>query len=283
MKDSSYPYYAWLIYDREGAAANQDYIRMHREIGLEYGIRFELLLPEEAAQRAAGLSADVPDFAIVRAIRPNLSENLEKKGIPVFNPAFVSRICNDKGRTIDYIRQNSQIPVVPTIRYERDSLSEALLLGCPGHIIKAVDGHGGKQVFRTSDPYDEILCGIGTSDFIIQPFVKGPGKDVRVYVIGREIIGAVERTAPDGFRSNFSIGGTVRTYELRASELQMVEEICGMFEFGMVGIDFILDEDGNFIFNEIEDVVGARMMYQCQPEVKLLEQYFVFILHKILH
>ena len=30
-------------------------------------------------------------------------------------------------------------------------------------------------------------------------------------------------------------------------------------------------------------VVGARMLYQCQPDVHLLEQYFTFVSDKLLH
>ena len=39
--------FAWLIYDKEGAARNQDYIDWHFRIGREYGITFELKLAEQ--------------------------------------------------------------------------------------------------------------------------------------------------------------------------------------------------------------------------------------------
>lgn len=275
---------AWLIYDEERAAANRSYIQMHYETGERYGIRFQLLMDDEVKQiLKQDTLAEYPDFAIVRTIAPNLSQNLENNSIPVFNPVFVSKICNDKGKTISYIKENTTIPVIETYRYDNRQLSESLLQAYPEHVIKSVDGHGGKQVFRTTDPFSRICQGIGGSDFIIQPFVRGEGKDIRVYVIGREIIGAVERTSPDGFRANFSLGGRVASRTLERKERQMTEEICRLFDFGMVGIDFILDEKGNFLFNEIEDVVGARMLYQCQPGIRLLEQYFAFIIDKLLH
>ena len=31
----------------------------------------------------------------------------------------------------------------------------------------------------------------------------------------------------------------------------------------MVGIDFILTRDGSLIFNELEEMVGSRMLYNC--------------------
>lgn len=145
-----------------------------------------------------------------------------------------------------------------------------------------MDGHGGKQVFRTTDSWEQIREAMGTSDFIIQPFVKGPGIDLRVYVIGDRIVGAVERQAKNNFRANYSLGGCVRFFCCGEKEKELVNIICGLFSFGLVGIDFIMDEMGNWIFNEIEDVVGARMLYQCQPEIHLVEQYFSFILEKML-
>lgn len=275
---------AWLIYDEERAAANRSYIQMHFETGVRYGIQFQLLLTDEVEKMVRqNPMVESPDFAIVRAISPSLSEKLESFSIPVFNPAFVSRICNDKGKTISYIKENSDVPVIETFRYDNRQLSESLLKNYPDHVVKSVDGHGGKQVFRTTEPFSQINHGIGSSDFVIQPFVRGEGKDVRVYVIGNKIMGAVERTSPDGFRANFSLGGGVASYVLDEKERGLIEEICRLFDFGMVGIDFILDQKGNFIFNEIEDVVGARMLYQCQPGIGLLEQYFSFIIDKILH
>lgn len=284
MTEKKPDWYAWLIYDEAGAAANQTYIRMHHDIGRQYGIQFELLLPWQAEQRIKKNDrTGYPDFAIVRTIRPDLSESMEQVQIPVFNPALVSRICNDKGRTISYVQENSSVPVIPTERHVREELSEAFLQYYPSHVIKAVDGHGGTQVFRTSEPYEKILRGIGRSDFVIQPFVAGRGEDVRVYVIGREMIAAIKRTAKDGFRSNFSLGGSVCTYAPDKKEIRQVREICELFDFGMAGIDFLIDEKGHFMLNEIEDVAGARMLYQCQPKVRLLERYFTFILDKILH
>ena len=53
--------------------------------------------------------------------------------------------------------------------------------------------------------------------------------------------------------------------------------------FQQNSLDFILDENNHWLLNEIEDVVGARMLYQCQPDVHLLEQYFTFVSDKLLH
>lgn len=270
---------AWLIYDKEGSARNQDYISYHREAGKKFGIDFEVIIGEKDNFI---LPKEKPDFAIVRTICPSLNKKLGENDIPTFNNAMVSEICNDKGKTIKYIKKNTNVPVPETLCFTNQELTQELLLKYPNWVIKAVDGHGGQQVFRTTEAYDKIKQAIGDSPFVLQSFVNGPGKDVRVYVIGKEIIAAVERSANKDFKSNFSLGGTVRAYDLSQKEEELVKKICNVFEFGLVGIDFLMDETGNFVFNEIEDVVGARMLYQCYPNIQLLEKYFSFLIEKIL-
>lgn len=266
----------WLIYDEAGAKRNKDYIRLHQQLAREFHMELQFLLDTEV-QEGLALEKELPDFCFVRTIRPELSKCLEKKKIKVFNSSFVSEICNDKGKTINYIQEKTSVPVIPTKSFSNHQLSQELLEQYPDSVIKAVDGHGGKEVFLTSDSYQEIQIAIQSSDFIIQPLIQGARRDVRVYVIGEQIMGAVERRAKKGFKSNFSLGGEIGPYTLSTEEKQLVNEICKVFSFGMVGIDFLVDGEGKWYFNEIEDVVGARMYYQCYPETNLLREYFMYV------
>jgi gamma-F420-2:alpha-L-glutamate ligase len=182
--------------------------------------------------------------------------------------------------------------------YRNSQVSEALTMLQNETVIKAVDGHGGSQVFLINERQNNnpeegietldysgeemdgvrqyILNGIGSSDVVIQPFTGSRCQDLRVYVIGKEIIAAVLRTAASGFKSNYSLGGEVRLYELSEQELVIVNIIIDEFDFGLVGIDFIIGDNGELIFNEIEDVVGARMLYQTS-EINIVERYLSYI------
>lgn len=274
-------YRAWLVYDREGAARNRDYIRMHREIGATMQIEIVPIVTDDIPDFSRYAAEQKPDFAIVRTIQPKLSKCLEDLGIPVFNNAFVAEICNHKGKTLEYVRAKSELPLIPSESFSHSQLSRRLLSDYPDHVIKAVDGHGGSQVFRTNEPWSVICHGMADSDFLIQPFIAGPGKDIRLYVIGSQIVGAVERQAAAGFRANYSLGGRVRPFSWSRREEDWVKTLFDIFSFGLVGVDFLVDEKGELLLNEIEDVVGARMLYQCQPQIHLLEQYFTFILEKL--
>lgn len=270
----------WLVYDEEGAERNPDYIAMHLEKAPRFQLELELVMVSELEERIRG---ERPDFVIFRSICPAWTKKLEKQGIRCFNNSAVSEICNDKGNTITYVKEqtNGFVPTLETERYHAKELSEELLKKHKHCVVKAVAGHGGTQVFLSDEEFQKIKTGIGTQDFIVQPICRNDG-DIRVYVVGKEIVAAVKRTPEEGFKSNFSLGGRVERYVLKEEQREKVERILDIFDFGLAGIDFF-DSGGIFVLNEIEDVVGARMLYHCCPEIDLLERYFSFIRDNMLH
>lgn len=284
----------WLIYHKEAAMYNERYIQFYIEEGRKLDVDVRLILVEELefgvknhtwflSYRKEEIT--LPDFVICRAIYPLLSRQLEMMGIPVFNNSLVAEICNDKARTYQYLAKTG-IRMVDTSFYKNEQLLKLLEEEKKVSVIKAVDGHGGSQVFLTGDENNgilttnlkqEIITGIGSSDLVKQPLIGSRHQDLRVYVIGTEIIAAVLRTAREGFKSNFSLGGEVRLYELSQEEEDIIRKIIREFDFGLVGIDFILGEQGELIFNEIEDVVGSRMLYQCS-DINIVHRYLNYIL-----
>ncbi len=286
---------AWIIYHRENAIYNQRYIQFYIEEGAKQGIQCKLLLVEELEFGVRegkwfltyqGEKLKLPDFSICRAIYPLLSRQLEYMGIPVFNNSFVAEICNDKARTYQYLA-STNIKMINTSFYRNNQIKERLKQVDGPTVIKAVAGHGGSQVFlvRGNQEADSpeaisILDKLAGSDVVLQPLTGTRHQDLRVYVIGTQIIAAVLRTAKEGFKSNFSLGGEVSLYTLNEEEVAIVNKIIDHFDFGLVGIDFIIGDEGELIFNEIEDVVGSRMLYQCS-DINIVEKYLTFIRSKI--
>lgn len=279
----------WLIYDKQGAQDNHSYIQIHMEEAEKLGMEIQLKYAEKFLFGVKNGNmfclyehnkVQYPDFVICRTIRPNLSAYLEQSGIMVFNNAKVADICNDKAKTHAYLSGNG-IPMADTMFLKNKEFIEGYPKIPVGTVIKAVAGHGGKQVFcKTSENKEDIIREIGFSDVILQKLTGRAQQDVRVYVIGKRIIAAVCRTATSGFKSNFSLGGSVELYDLSEKEKTLVNKIIDQFTFGLVGIDFLIGDDGEFIFNEIEDVVGARMLYQCS-NINLVGMYLEFIKKKL--
>lgn len=287
---------AWLIYSENDVNKNKRYIEFYFEEGKKRNIDIKLMLVENMEFGVKGGTwfctyeredVELPDFAVCRTIYPLLSKQLELMGVSVFNNSKVATICNDKAMTYQYVAQLG-IPMVDTVFYQfkNHELAFSNLSSDKSYVMKAVAGHGGSQVFlyenkineaKSEDVMkDEIIKGLHHEDFVVQPLTGSKRKDLRVYVIGKKIIASVMRTAQSGFKSNFSLGGEVELYELNQDEVELIDRIIHLFDFGMVGIDFIIGDDGELIFNEIEDVVGARMLYQCS-DINLVGLYLDFI------
>lgn len=282
----------WLIYRKEDAIRNKAYIEMYQRYAPEYGMECVLVYVEELQygvrngepylskrSKADNCLKDLPDFAIVRAILPSLNKQLELLGIPCLNNYQVSSICNDKAECYRYLSGRG-IPMPDTLFVANKEIA-GFLENCPlGTVLKAVDGHGGSQVCLYDGNSEEILRIMGRSDMVAQEKVGNRNSDLRVYVIGGKILASVLRESNEGFRANFSLGGRVSLYSLTADEQELVQKIIVLFNFDMVGIDFILDDNGNLVFNEIEDVVGARMLYQCS-DIDIVKEYLSHISKKI--
>ncbi|MBE5935516.1 MAG: hypothetical protein E7262_06965 [Lachnospiraceae bacterium] len=141
----------------------------------------------------------------------------------------------------------------------------------------------GHNITNQTDLTDNTsIKNIQLKDMVIQPLIKGDNKDVRVYVLNNKIIGAVLRQGKNSFKSNYSLGGEVSLYNLSPSEVSIVNKIISIFNnytknyyiqgLFYVGIDFIIDDSGKFLFNEIEDVVGSRMLYQVS-DIDIVDVY----------
>lgn len=290
---------AWLVYYKDSAEYNRKYIEFYMVEGKKLDIDFQLVFIEDITfgvkegqlfinHPKLGFCTDrskqLPDFVVFRAIYPFLSRHMELMGIPVYNNSFVSEVCNDKAKTYQYLAKTG-IPMVDSCFYKNNQLRDGLYISAPT-VIKAVDGHGGSQVLLVENQKDydiradEISKGIGNSDFVVQPLTGTKCQDLRVYVIGKKIIASVLRTSKEGFRANFSLGGDVRLYQLSDEEKKIVNTIIREFAFGLVGIDFIIGDNGELIFNEIEDVVGSRMLYKCS-DINIVELYLKYIINDL--
>lgn len=177
-------------------------------------------------------------------------------------------------------RKNNSIKLLSD-KYNNISLTD--------YVIKSVTGHGGQEVmtlneFLISDKvYGEQefdASGYYNEKYVIQPLIETGTRDLRVYVIGKIIIGAVLRESVIGFKSNYSLGGNVRLYTLDECQKNIVYKIINAFDFSYVGIDFLLTSDDKLIFNEIEDVVGARMLSEC-TNIDYVNMFINYIAHNL--
>ena len=193
------------------------------------------------------------DFVIYRDRDYKLVEFLEQKGIKCFNNSLTNKIANDKWLTYLFCKE------------QRINCLETLLdlpngLSCP-FIMKSLNGHGGQEVYLINNKKESLdIIKKSQKHFIYQRYLANC-KDVRVYVLNHQIVGAVERENSNDYRSNFSLGGEVKTYQPSQEMVDTAIKISKLLDATYIGVDFLIDNKQIYL-NEIEDPVGARMLYK---------------------
>lgn len=307
----------WMVYDEEGRKRNEKYVSLYREHCHKYRLNVRVVMDTEAVQQVR--AGERPLCVFVRTIQPQINRFFEDNGIPVFNSYEVSRICNHKGRTLKYLKED--LLCVPSITLGQPTLprmvsldlekirhffvhmfpyssfgeqERTMIAQADDFVLKTVDGHGGREVYslcqekrRIRESFIETSkSGVCRSEYVLQPMIcsgKSSYRDMRVYVVGTRIVAAVMRSSTDDFRANFSRGGEAKLIELTPSQKRTTCRVIEQFEFGMAGIDFIFTDDGQMVLNEIEDVAGARMLYECAPETDIVGEYLKYVLEQKLN
>ncbi len=279
----------WLLYRKADAERNRHYIPFYEEGFKKRGRAIKLMFLEDFSfleQEGKtllcyhGEPARLPDFVVMRADAPDFSFRLEALGIPVFNSAAFSLMANDKARTLQ-IAAAAGIPTMKTVVATHETAeSLAKEMGFP-LVMKPRDGHGGQDVLwlATKEELKQILPAYHHESFLLQEPASELGKDLRVYVIGGKIVAAMLRSRKDDFRSNYCLGGEASLYPLEGQELALVKRVVSLFSADYAGFDFMFHR-GTMVLNEIEDVVGARMLYNL-TEIDVVDLYIEHIVAKI--
>ena len=196
------------------------------------------------------------DFVINRTNDYKIAEYYESRGIRVFNPSRLSKIANDKQKCYEFMKENG-IEIMP-INYK----------GVPA-VKKKIDGHGGIDVYMLdkAEPFED--------GYVYQKPCDTLGRDVRVWLIGGKIIASILRSSDTDFRSNFCLGGKASEYTLTDDDRALVYKIADLLDYDYIGIDFIFN-NGRLVFNEIEDTVGARMIYSL-TDIDIISLYCDYI------
>lgn len=259
-----------LIYEKVEIERNQSFIDRLVKATSTYGHSLTVADDQGPIPEA--------DFIFFRTRNPKLAKELEIRNIPMFNRAEVNVIANDKLKAIQLV-QLLGIPTVPTRKIATVSDIHEYPI-----VLKTINGYGGKQVELVQTEKDAIsfLTTFSESTIIAQQYIETNATDIRVFMLGGEVLGAVKRTGPkDSFKSNFTLGGTVEKYNLNSQQTANVEKIAKAIKSDYIGIDFLLLPDGTWLFNEIEDPVGARSYFETTKK-DIAEPIMEYIHHKIM-
>ena len=276
----------WLMYDKTEITRNQFFIDRWMDAGKKQGVTVELVTLDQV--RPAVLDSVLrliskdhtqpPDCVVMRANVPLLSAHLEGMGIPVFNNARLARVCNDKRLTHQLAAGIA--PMMDTAFLNPGDSRSPFPYPV---VVKSAHGNGGRQVFLAEDEADfkQALGRIAPDSALVQPLCDTPGRDVRVYMLGHEVVASMMRFSGTDFRSNVGLGADAVPYDPGEDILNLARRFARMLDPGLIGVDFLFHK-GQLIFNEIEDAVGTRMLY-AQDRMDIVADYMAFILKRLAH
>ena len=196
------------------------------------------------------------DFCIYWDKDKYILSMLEKTGIPVFNSKEAILSCDDKMQT--YIElADKGIPLPKTLpgllcyREEERLLPSAVdeverQLGYP-LVIKESYGSlgGGVYLARSRNELLEYMERVKCREHLFQEFINASyGKDLRIIVIGDEVIGGMLREGNGDFRSNIASGGSAKPFELSDDLKELALNISEALKLDYCGIDILFSETG---------------------------------------
>ena len=262
-----------ILYERADAEKNRVLIKKYSAALSKRGVAPSLILTDRLDEADVLSMAQGAELVINRTRNAALARYLEENGLFVTNPSAVTETANDKSLT--YERLRALVPMLEThiLTDEKPPLAFPF-------VAKPAAGHGGNGVSMIRSEADLTAYRAAHPErSVVQPLASTLGRDMRVYVVGRRPVCAMLRESDTDFRSNFSLGGRARMIPvegLSAEERGIVSAVCGALPLDYAGVDIIYN-DGHPILNEIEDPVGARMLY-IYTETDPAEEHVKYIL-----
>jgi ribosomal protein S6--L-glutamate ligase len=198
---------------------------------------------------------------------------IEEHGVPVMNSPRAIERSVDKFYT-DARLHEAGLPTPETVVCETvASAMDAVraMLGRPNRhegagmenavIIKPIFGSMGHGLVRVSDP--EVAFRVTKSleqlraVFYVQRAIDHGGRDIRVFIAGGRVIGAIERLAPAGeWRTNVALGATARPFELPPEWERLALAAATAMGAEYAGVDLLPSREGPAFVLEVNAIPG---------------------------
>lgn len=195
----------------------------------------------------------------------DLISQLEKIGIFCVNFRETMELCGDKYRTILRLAE-SGLPAPKTALLQGEETIDFAFESIGGKfplIIKMLAGSKGVGVFyaeswKSLKGFLQMIWKINPEEELLMQQFIDTDHDVRVHVLGDEVIAAMKRyVIPGDFRSNFSLGGKVEATTLTEEEMEMCIMAAKSVRATWAGVDYLQDKDGNYYIIEINSSPGT--------------------------
>jgi RimK family alpha-L-glutamate ligase len=211
------------------------------------------------------LARIIPSGSLEQIIfRVDALHHLEDRGIPVVNsPRTIERTV-DKFWTSSLL-QHCGIPTPETVVCESADEAFAAFRALGDVVVKPLFGSMGLGMVRVSDEdiafrvfrTIETIRGV----FYLQRAIDHGGVDVRVFVIGGRVAGAIERRS-NGWRTNLAQGGTAQAMTLPEHLAVLAVRAAAAVGAEYAGVDLLTGSTGQSYVLEVNGIPGWKGLQQ---------------------
>lgn len=170
---------------------------------------------------------------------------------PVSSQALLR--SRNKLRSMQILSRNGiGLPNTVFTDYMQDTDQLIQVLGHPPWIIKLLEGTQGLGVVLAEnqsaaqsviEAFNKLKARI-----IVQEFIsESAGKDLRVFIVGGKVVGAMKRQAASGFRSNLHRGGSATLVNLSEAEERTALKAAKVMGLDIAGVDILQSDRGPLV------------------------------------
>jgi RimK family alpha-L-glutamate ligase len=210
---------------------------------------------------AAVLARIIPAGSLEQIVfRVDALHRLEDRGVPVVNsPRTIERTVDKFWTTALLEQAGLRVPETVVCESAEDAVAAFHRLG--DVIVKPLFGSMGLGMVRVSDEDVafrvfralEAIRGV----YYIQRAIDHDGRDVRAFVVGGRVIGAIERRA-SGWRTNLARGGRAQAVTLDAEGSMLALRAAEAVGAEYAGVDLLPARDGTVYVLEVNGIPGWR-------------------------
>ncbi len=259
-----------------------DYANMLKSAAIEKGHQIRLLKNNEMFSllnsQEPGLLTDFDlnkiDYIIFTDKDIYLAYQLEAMGYRLFNTAFSTEISDDKIKSYQKLSV-THLPIPSTLIAPKNFMnpienSQAFIdksinqFGFP-FVIKEAFGSFGEQVYLVHNETDieQALLKINNRPYMCQEFIHSSfGTDIRLQVVGNEVVTAMKRTSQVDFRANVTSGGKMEVYTPNNYEKDLAVKAAQTLGLEFAGVDLLFGKEERIIC-EVNSNAHIRNLLDC--------------------
>jgi ribosomal protein S6--L-glutamate ligase len=221
--------------------------------------------PEALAGFEGVLVRTMPPGSLEQVVfRMDLLHRAHARGVAVLNPPRALETCVDKYLATAYL-EAAGLRVPPTMACQNaDAALEAYHTLGGAVVVKPLFGSEGRGMVRVSDP--ELAWRTfrtlerTQSVLYLQQFIRHPGWDLRVFVLGGRVLTAMRRYSNGDWRTNVAQGGSGEVVRVGVEEERLALRAAVAVGASVAGVDLLPGPDGEWYVIEVNAVPGWRAL-----------------------